>query len=97
MDESKCSHQWVEATDDMPAGMLFTGKGDYSSNSVFFPACGCSQNGSVKNVGEYGDYWSSTPESKYSAYDLYFDEDGEICVEDDIKSIGWSVRAILAQ
>jgi len=42
-------------------GSLFTGKGDYSDNSVFFPAAGWCYSGSVHFDGEIGYYWSSTP------------------------------------
>ncbi len=42
-------------------GRLFTGKGDYSGNFVFFPAAGIYECGSVRGDGEDGEYWCSTP------------------------------------
>ena len=77
-------------------GSKFTGKGDYSSNSVFLPAAGYCDSGSVKVQGSYGYYWSSTPcgSNDANSYYLYLysgNQDvglGEHCY-------GCSVRAVL--
>lgn len=54
------------------AGMICTDKND-SSKVLFFPACGYCGNGSVKNVGRYGYYWSSSLISRYdNIRDAYY-------------------------
>jgi len=76
-------------------GSLFTGKGDYSDNSVFFPAAGFCNSGSVGGTGNYGFYWSSTPDGSNIAYDLNFYLGNHQYVGNYARGIGFSVRAIL--
>lgn len=54
-------------------GILCTDKTD-SSKTLFFPAAGSCYNGSVKNVGNNGNYWSSSlnTNSRQDAYYLLF-------------------------
>ena len=54
-------------------GILCTDKTD-SSKTLFFPAAGNCSNGSVKNVGNLGCYWSSSlyTDDRQNAYFLYF-------------------------
>ena len=76
-------------------GLKFTGKGDYSSNSVFLPAagdCDCD----VDDRCLFGFYWSSEPNGRYSAYALYFDPDKQD-VDRCSSCISVSVRAVLAE
>ena len=40
-------------------GLVCTDKND-SSKVLFFPACGYCSNGSVHDIGRFGDYWSSS-------------------------------------
>ena len=54
------------------AGLICTDKTD-SSKVMFFPACGTCYNGSVDNVGSFGDYWSSSLDSRYVQYAYYLD------------------------
>ena len=65
---SNCTTTWT-SWNDIP-GLLVSGKGAYSSKSIFFPAPG-SINGSGDpiGIGSWGCYWSSTPDSDddYSA------------------------------
>ncbi len=79
-------------------GRIFTGKGDYSSNSVFFPAAGSSGYSDVYGQGAYGEYWTSTPNSTTTggklAYELSFSS-GDQRVSDYNRSSGYSVRAVL--
>ncbi|MCQ2360253.1 MAG: hypothetical protein MJ009_02075 [Paludibacteraceae bacterium] len=77
-------------------GMLCTGIGDYSGNSVFFPAAGVCNNGVVENDGSGAFYWSSTNDTSAAAYNMYS------CslywfVSTDFRYRGMSVRAILAE
>lgn len=55
-------------------GMLCTDKTD-SSKTLFFPAAGYCEYGSVVGVGDYGGYWSSSLDfgSRHEAKDLAFD------------------------
>lgn len=77
-------------------GCKFTGKGDYSSNSVFLPAAGCCDYGTVGYQGGCGFYWSSTYDDSLHAYGLYFDG-GDQWVNSVTRSKGCSVRAVLAK
>lgn len=55
-------------------GRLVTGKGAFSTKSIFLPAAGYGFDSYLYLPGSYGDYWSSTPSSDDSsgAWDLYF-------------------------
>ena len=77
-------------------GLLCTGRGAYSSNSVFFPAAGYYRGGGVCSQGVEGVYWSSTPQGSDRAYDLYF-ESGSRCEGNYYRYDGFSVRAVLAE
>lgn len=76
------------------AGRLYTGKGDYSGNSVFFPAAGYYSNGEVYRAGSGGYYWSSTPNGDNTAYDLDFNSSFHY-VGNYGRYDGQSVRAVL--
>ena len=75
-------------------GLLCTGKGAYSSNSVFLPAAGMYLNGVVRDPGDEGHYWSSTPSESDSGYILDFSSYKPF-VMDDLRYRGYSVRAVL--
>jgi len=62
---------------------------------VFFPAAGYSNNGSVNNQGNNGNYWSSTPNDDNNAYYLNFNS-GNQNVNNNNRNNGYSVRAVLA-
>ena len=93
----KCDHVWTEQNG--VKGCRFTGKGDYSSRSIFFPAAGYSERvgwGREKD-GVEGCYWSSTTlydRSYLNAYCLYFNE--ERVTADNYKDarFGLPVRAV---
>ena len=77
-------------------GILCTGKGDYSSSSVFFPAAGYSHHGKIDDLGLSGYYWSSTPAGSYGAYFL--------CLDPSVQGVyyygrdgGCSIRMVLAE
>ena len=74
-------------------GLQVTGKGDYSGNTVFFPAAGYYVT-KLYYVGESGFYWSSSPEDSEDAYRLGFSE-GDKFVDESARCIGHSVRAVL--
>ena len=100
---SFCNVSWVtnyQGTDKN--GVLFTGKGDYSGNSVFFPATGVcentdSGNGKVSADGVRAEYFSSTHKEGGSlAYSMGFNSEGEGYIDvGECSRHCRSVRAIL--
>ena len=76
-------------------GLLCTGRDEYSSNSVFLPAAGLCIGGNVRDQGDYGYYWSSTPFDG-NAYNLLF-WSGSRFVSYDGRNYGFSVRAVLVE
>ena len=92
LNNQNCTCTWT--TQNGVNGLLCTGKGDYKDNSVFLPAAGFCNNGGVYGQGDYGRYWSSTPDGSYYAYSLYFNSGGQY-VDYDYRGSGCSVRAVL--
>ena len=93
---SNCDVEWT--TVGGVYGRKYTGKGDYSSNSVFLPAAGGCYDGDVLCQGSDGYYWSSTPyDGSYYAYYLDFDSGGQGVSDYDPRDYGYSVRAVLAE
>ena len=66
---SNCETTWT--TRNGIYGRLVTGKGTYSSKSIFLPAAGYGYGSGLYYLGSYGSYWSSTPDSDYSYYAWY--------------------------
>lgn len=78
------------------SGMIFTGKGKYSNNSVFLPAAGWwLKKNEVDNQGTHGFYWSSTC-SNSSTPILEVNSQGHqmYTVSPYYNNDGYSVRAI---
>ena len=92
---ANCDVVWT--TINGVSGRKFTGKGDYSSNSVFLPAAGYCYYGNVGGQGYVGIYWSSTPYGSYYAYYLYFDSGYQFVDNFYYRYYGFSVRAVLAE
>ena len=91
---ANCTVEWT--TVGGVSGRKFTGRGAYSSNSVFLPAAGYSFNGYVLNQGSYGNYWSSTPNGSSGACILDFGSvDQNVKNDYNRRNIGYSVRAVL--
>ena len=80
----------------MSGGYTVTGKGDYSSNSIFLPAAGLFSYyyEKITYAGTAGNYWSSAPSGSSNAYCLSFASSDRL-VPYERKS-GRSVRAVLA-
>ena len=91
---SYCDVQWTNVGG--VNGRKFTGRGDYASNSVFFPAAGYCCIGYAYGQGNVGYYWSSTPDGSGYAYDLYFYPDFQYVLY-DFSFYGFSVRAVLKE
>jgi len=79
-------------------GLVCTDKTD-SSKVLFFPAAGRCDDGSVYNVGSYGDYWSSSLNSGlvqnacyllFNSYSSYWDSRGS-------RYVGFPVRGVLGE
>jgi uncharacterized protein (TIGR02145 family) len=77
-------------------GILCTDKTD-SSKTLFFPAAGFCDNGSVKDVGNNGYYWSSSlnASNRQSAYDLGFYSYNAYWVISDHRCYGFAVRPVV--
>ena len=92
VNDKNCTCTWT--TQNSVAGLLCTGRGAYSSNSVFLPAAGFCSYGRVYVQGNNGWYWSSTPDGSDGAYYLYFSSVSQNVTYYD-RNIGFSVRAVL--
>jgi uncharacterized protein (TIGR02145 family) len=70
LDTAKVTSEWI--TENGINGYRFTEKS--SGNSIFLPAAGfiSCYNGFPRDVGHYGDYWSSTPDRTKAAHLLSF-------------------------
>ena len=78
-------------------GRRITGRGAYSSKSIFLPAAGYGDGSDLYVLGSYGLCWSSSPYSdhSYSAWFLYFGS-GYIYRGYDYRYDGQSVRPVRA-
>ena len=79
--ENKCIWKWT--TQNGVKGYKVTGP---NGNSIFLPAAGVRLGSSLDRAGEYGFYWSSSPDESNSiiAYCLYFNS--------SVQSVDWYPR-----
>ena len=91
-DELCMDCQWTWTNKDGHNGYVVTGP---NGNSIFLPATGWRCGTTYGDVGEYGNYWSSTLSSSYLDYArcLYFDSSGHNTSSGDRRS-GRSVRPV---
>lgn len=94
-----CTSTWT--TTNGVYGRQETGKGDYANKSIFLPATGVGSESSLAQTGSYGygNYWSSTPDSRWScsyAWDLhfYYNESSKVSRDYYSRSSGQSVRPV---
>ena len=81
--------------DDKILGAKFTGTGAYSSNSIYLPAAGCCEYGSVEEYpGHFGNYWSGMQFGNDRGYCLEFNLNSQKVVANK-RDFGCSVRAVL--
>ena len=64
-----CTTVWT--TRNGVYGRLVTGKGAFSTKSIFLPAAGYGNDSALYNLGSGGLYWSSTPLSENSVFAWY--------------------------
>lgn len=88
---SNCTTAWT--TRNGVYGRLVTGKGAFSTKSIFLPAAGVGGGSGLFDPGSYGDYWSSTPYSDNSYYAWYFNSD-YFDRNDYYRSRGFPVRPL---
>ncbi len=107
----KCDAKWTsdyKGDKSNISGKIFTGKGAYSSFSVFFPAAGrgdtfrnfeiINPDALVDIIGEggFGFYWTSTPNTDKFAHYIDLHESFE-SVQASYRDTHYSVRAVLAE
>ena len=88
------TNEWIEDYKGTGvSGRKFTSK--TNGNSIFIPAAGNCNNGSVGNVGRSGYVWSSSLNASDPdyAWDLYFGS-GYCYMDYRNRYIGWSVRGV---
>ena len=90
----KCG--WTCMTMNGVLGYLVSGKGDYSSNSIFLPCAGYGIGASLESAGSYGIYWSSVPasDSNGGAWYLEFLSSDHRTGCYGSRYRGWSVRPV---
>lgn len=71
-------------------------KASGNTNSIFLPAAGYIDDGTLYGVGDYGSYWSSSVygEDEGDAYDLDFAGEDVNAVSNSSRYYGYSVRAV---
>lgn len=98
----ECTCTWVKNYNGTGVnGLLCTGKGDYSSNSIFLPGAGFLEYsvGVITGYGVTGQcvYWTSIP-GNGGAYSMSFYEENYATVSrDGCRYQGYSVRAVLVE
>ena len=83
---------WTWTTQGGKSGYRVTGS---NGSSIFLPAAGYYNGGSLSNAGSYGYYWSSSLYTDYpgSAYGLYFNS-GIVYMYNGSRDYGLSVRPV---
>ena len=90
-----CTCKWTEDYNGSGVnGWLCTGKGAYSSNSIFLPAAGYFTGVITRDQNEKGSYWSSTPDDEDFSFLLTFTSD-DSSIDFTYHKFGRSVRAVL--
>ena len=90
LDELYDSCTWTSTTQNGTKGYLVTGK---NGNSIFLPHAGYKSEGSLRYLGSYGYYWSSTvcPDSSSNPYYAYAYSYGK---EELYRSYGLPIRPV---
>ena len=76
-------------------GWLVTGKGAFSTKSIFLPAAGGGSGSGLYDSGSFGYYWSSSPYSGYSDYAWYLNfYSGDFFRDNIYRYYGFPVRPL---
>lgn len=97
LNTSNCTKAWTTNYNGTSInGYLFTSV--RNSNTLFFPAAGICDDGSVLSVGSVGNYWSSSLSTSdvFSGRYLYF-YSGNCNMDDNLRYDGFSVRGVVGQ
>jgi hypothetical protein len=90
--KSKCTWTWT--TQNGTNGYKVTGP---NGNSIFLPAAGYCDDGSLRDAGSNGVYWSASLSESYPglAWNLFFDSSIHYTY-DDYRDVGLTVRAVVS-
>lgn len=94
---SSVTYEWTSDWDGTGvAGLVVTGKGSYSGNSIFLPAAGFCDGSDLYGAGGFGGYWSRSlfTDSPGDAWYLCF-ADGDFYADSHRRCYGRSVRPVL--
>ena len=90
--KSKCTWTWT--TQNGTNGYKVTGP---NGNSIFLPAAGCCDDGSLRDAGSNGVYWSASLSESYPGLAWYLLFDSSIhYTYDDYRDVGLTVRAVVS-
>ena len=96
---ANCDAEWTDEYNNSGlAGTIYTGKDNYSENSIFIPVAGLCEEGAVRDIDINDNcvayYWSSTPYTSEGALFLCFDNKGA-GMDYTPRVYGFPVRAVL--
>lgn len=97
LDPEKCTCEWTETANTNTYGYVFTGKGEYSNNSIFFPIYEGYGDGSEYYANPetvIGSYWTSTENDASSAWAFIFDK-RNLSLQTEDKSSEFLYRPVL--
>lgn len=97
LDPEKCTCEWTETANTNMYGYVFTGKGEYSNNSIFFPIYEGYGDGSEYYANPetvIGSYWTSTENDASSAWAFIFDK-RNLSLQTEDKSSEFLYRPVL--
>lgn len=93
---AKCTWTWTDNYNGTEVvGLICTGKGDYSSNSIFFPIAGLYYITGSYYKNQFAYYWSTVPVGSNQGAILNLSYDASVGSTD--RYFGCSVRAVLAK
>ena len=96
---ANCDAEWTDNYNNLGlAGTIYTGKVNYSENSIFIPVAGLCEEGAVRDIDINDNcvayYWSSTPFTSAGAWFLCFDNKGA-GMDYTARDYGFPVRPVL--
>lgn len=95
---NNCTWKWVDdynGIDDLNGYMVRSRKKGYTDKYIFLPAAGYYEESSLNEAGDYGFYWSSTPNVSKANYAYSLDFFSSIYyVTDYAKAKAVSIRPV---